>query len=132
MTVNDCVHDAAGALAAAGFASDEARRDASVLARHALGWTLAQWAAGSRDPAPDDLHVRLMAFARRRATHEPVAYITGVREFYGRDFAVTPAVLQKAAASADRLAEQQRSYAGVDATITPKRFVAPALPISPR
>jgi len=50
----------------------------------------------------------------------------------GAPVAVTPAVLQKAAASADRLAEQQRSYAGVDATITPKRFVAPALPISSR
>ena len=50
----------------------------------------------------------------------------------GAPVAVTSAVLQKAAASADRLAEQQRSYAGVDATITPKRFVAPALPISPR
>jgi len=50
----------------------------------------------------------------------------------GAPVAVTPAVLQKAAASADRLATQQRSYAGVDATITPKRFVAPALPISPR
>ena len=50
----------------------------------------------------------------------------------GAPVAVTPAVLQKAAASADRLAAQQRSYAGVDATITPKRFVAPALPISPR
>ena len=50
----------------------------------------------------------------------------------GAPVVVTPAVLQKAAASADGLAAQQRSYAGVDATITPKRFVAPALPISPR
>ncbi|MBV8528368.1 MAG: peptide chain release factor N(5)-glutamine methyltransferase [Candidatus Dormibacteraeota bacterium] len=30
---------------------------------------------------------------RRRASGEPVAYITGVREFYNRAFAVTPAVL---------------------------------------
>jgi lysophospholipase L1-like esterase len=50
----------------------------------------------------------------------------------GAPVAVTPAVLQKAAASADRLAAQQRSYAGLDATITPKRFVAPAETISPR
>ncbi|HEY8307254.1 MAG TPA: SGNH/GDSL hydrolase family protein [Lapillicoccus sp.] len=50
----------------------------------------------------------------------------------GAAVAVTPAVLQKAAASADGLAAQQRSYAGVDATITPKRFEAPARTISPR
>ena len=46
----------------------------------------------------------------------------------GAPVAVTPSVLQKAAASAERLAAQQRSYAGLDATITPKRFVAPVLP----
>jgi lysophospholipase L1-like esterase len=50
----------------------------------------------------------------------------------GAAVAVTPTVLQQAAASADRLAAQQRSYAGLDATITPKRFVAPAPTISPR
>ncbi|HEX5068988.1 MAG TPA: peptide chain release factor N(5)-glutamine methyltransferase [Vicinamibacterales bacterium] len=93
MTVNDCVTDAADVLIRAGFAPGEARRDASVLARHLLGWSLAMWAAGTRDPAPADLQQRLHAAVRRRATHEPVAYITGVREFYGRDFHVTPAVL---------------------------------------
>ena len=93
MTVNDCVSDAAVVLVQAGFDADEARRDASVLARHLLRWTLATWAARTRDEAPADLPERLTAAVRRRATREPVAYITGVREFYGRAFRVTPAVL---------------------------------------
>lgn len=33
------------------------------------------------------------ALIARRAAGEPVAYLTGSREFYGRDFKVTPAVL---------------------------------------
>jgi release factor glutamine methyltransferase len=36
---------------------------------------------------------KFSALAARRAAGEPVAYLLGVREFYGRDFAVTPAVL---------------------------------------
>jgi len=93
VTIHDCVNDAAVVLVRAGFDADEARRDGSVLARHLLGWSLAAWAARTRDDAPADLPDRLHAAVRRRATHEPVAYITGVREFYGREFRVTPAVL---------------------------------------
>jgi len=93
VTVNDCVNDAAGRLVTAGFSPDEARRDASVLARHALGWSLTDWAAGLREPAPLALSERLLAAVGRRARREPVAYITGVREFYGREFHVAPAVL---------------------------------------
>lgn len=93
MTVNDCVNDAAGHLITAGFDRDEARRDVSVLARHALGWTMTDWATGLRETAPPGFSAQLEAAVRRRATREPVAYITGVREFYGRDFQVTPAVL---------------------------------------
>jgi release factor glutamine methyltransferase len=93
VTVNDCVNGAAARLIRAGFAPDEARRDTAVLARHALGWTMALWAAQARDGAPADLADRLDAAVSRRATREPVAYITGVREFYGREFHVTPAVL---------------------------------------
>lgn len=36
---------------------------------------------------------RLDEMAERRAAGEPLAYILGFREFYGRDFVVTPAVL---------------------------------------
>jgi release factor glutamine methyltransferase len=84
---------AAEVLVLAGFKPDDARRDASVLARHCLGWTLADWAARSREDASVDVGERLLGLARRRAAREPVAYVTGVREFYGREFRVTSAVL---------------------------------------
>jgi release factor glutamine methyltransferase len=41
----------------------------------------------------DDARARLDAFAARRAGGEPLQYITGEREFYGRSFHVTPDVL---------------------------------------
>src|ERR1700752_1780812 len=87
------MHAAARVLAAAGVPEDEARRDASVLARHCLGWTMAEWAARSREPAPAGLDEQLGELTRRRAAHEPVAYITGVREVYGRECAVNRSVL---------------------------------------
>lgn len=42
---------------------------------------------------PDAALARLTELAARRAGGEPAAYILGTREFYGRDFAVTPATL---------------------------------------
>lgn len=93
MTLLDCLDAGTRILIGAGFPADEARRDASVLLRHVLGWTMAEWAAKSRDQAPEGIRARLEALARRRVSREPVAYITGSREFYGRDFRVTPAVL---------------------------------------
>jgi len=84
---------AAEILTGAGFDAEDARFDASVLARHILGWSLTDWAVRSREAAPAGFETPLLTLARRRATHEPVAYITGVREFYGREFRVSPAVL---------------------------------------
>ena len=93
MTVFEAVGRAARILTDAGFAPEGARGDVSVLARHALGWTTAEWAMRLRESAPPDLADRMVAMADRRARHEPVAYITGTREFYGRPFRVTPSVL---------------------------------------
>ncbi|MEZ5320067.1 MAG: peptide chain release factor N(5)-glutamine methyltransferase [Vicinamibacterales bacterium] len=80
-------------LAARGWPDDEARRDASRLARAVLGWDAATWIAHGGDGIPPAFEAAAGALLERRLAHEPLAYLTGAREFYGRDFAVTPAVL---------------------------------------
>ncbi|MCP3915046.1 MAG: peptide chain release factor N(5)-glutamine methyltransferase [bacterium] len=72
---------------------DEARLEAELLVAHALGMDrlrlfleLDRPVSGSEIDAARDALVR-------RGRREPVAYITGKREFYGRDFAVRPGVL---------------------------------------
>jgi release factor glutamine methyltransferase len=67
--------------------------DASVLLRHAIGCDAAYLAAHPEAPL-SDVHGRdYEALVARRAAGEPIAYLTGGREFYGRTFQVTPAVL---------------------------------------
>lgn len=71
----------------------EARLEARVLLAHALGVDHAWLIGHDRDiptPAQQDLITTLIC---RRAEGEPVAYILGEREFYGRRFKVTPDVL---------------------------------------
>ena len=93
MTVRVIADHAAQALIARGFAPEDARRDVSVLARHVLGWTMADWVTNAGARSPTGFAEALQRLVLRRMTHEPVAYITGVREFYGREFMVTRAVL---------------------------------------
>lgn len=87
------VVSAARTLASAGLAADDARRDAALLARHQLGWTHAQWLTHSDDDAPAGFALHYDALIARRARREPIAQITGIREFYGREFKVTRDVL---------------------------------------
>ena len=77
----------------AGFTPAHAARDADVLVRHVLGWDRASLLLRRDEPMPVDAHAAFDALIARRATREPVAYLTGTREFYGRDFEVSPAVL---------------------------------------
>lgn len=76
-------------LAAAGI--DSAKLDARVLLAHVMG---AENATVMRDRAPKAeelaLYEELLA---RRCAYEPVAYITGVREFWSLEFAVGPGAL---------------------------------------
>ena len=76
-------------LVAAGLAAETAAFDADVLARHVLGWDMARLLGHSHDPAPEGFRAAFDAAVSRRALREPVAFIVGTREFWGRDFAVT-------------------------------------------
>lgn len=70
--------------------SDTARLDAELLLANALGCTRGTLLLNRMaDPVP----ANFAALIKRRLASEPVAYITGVQEFYGRPFAVSPAVL---------------------------------------
>jgi len=71
----------------------EARLEARVLTAHALGVSRAWLIAHDQDalnPNQIDAMENLIA---RRERGEPVAYILGEKEFYGRMFRVTPDVL---------------------------------------
>lgn len=67
--------------------------EARLLLRHVLG-VPAAWLEAHRDDAiPSRAAEAFAALVERRACGEPVAYLIGFREFYGREFSVTPAVL---------------------------------------
>ncbi|MDR2092433.1 MAG: peptide chain release factor N(5)-glutamine methyltransferase [Azoarcus sp.] len=67
--------------------------EARLLLRHVLGCTAAHLAAWPEETLPATTWDAFRRLVERRAAGEPVAYLTGRREFYGRDFLVTSAVL---------------------------------------
>lgn len=79
------------ALAAAQQATD--RIAARVLLREVLQQSDAYLLAHGDDRLTADQAQQYVALVVRRVTGEPVAYLTGRREFHGREFRVTPAVL---------------------------------------
>ncbi len=93
MTYQEHAHGARRRLEQAGIAPEAAGVDVAVLARAILGWDAARWLVDGQAEASADFAARLHAWIERRARREPVAYIVGEREFYGRPFLVTPAVL---------------------------------------
>jgi release factor glutamine methyltransferase len=84
---------AALAAAAVGLGGDEARREAEILLLHVLGQPRA-WLYGHADDDIDPaVGRRVRELVSRRAAGEPLVYITGRREFWSLDLAVSPAVL---------------------------------------
>jgi release factor glutamine methyltransferase len=93
LTLQEKLSEARSRLVAAGIAQADASTDVELYARVILGWDRARLLTDRRGPVPDGLEPRFSEWIARRERHEPSAYIVGVREFWGLDFAVTPAVL---------------------------------------
>jgi len=72
---------------------DEPRREAGILMAVALGIDRAAVWTHPERPLNAVEYRRWRRFLARRASREPLAYITGEKEFFGRSFIVTPAVL---------------------------------------
>lgn len=91
MTGGEALRRAVPVLEKAGV--DDAARDARKLLAWSLGVDGAALAARIKDGLTDDQSTTFSEAIRRRANREPVSHITGVREFWGRTFYVTPDVL---------------------------------------
>jgi len=68
-------------------------REARLLLAAATGYSEASVLAHPERELPADAEAKFRDYAARRARGEPVAYILGVKEFYGLPLAVNPAVL---------------------------------------
>ena len=71
----------------------EARREAGSLLSFVLGRDRTFLISHAEDQVSDDLLRRFREGVERRASGEPLQYITGVQDFFGREFRVTPDVL---------------------------------------
>jgi len=92
-SIHDRISVARHRLREAGLSSTESDLSARLLAQHALGWTTERFLVDARGVEPDGFAPRYDALIARRVAREPLAYIVGVREFWGLSFEVTPAVL---------------------------------------
>jgi release factor glutamine methyltransferase len=73
--------------------SESPRLDAELLTAHSLGLRRLDLYLQFDRPLREDELVPMRELLRRRAAGEPVAYLVGQREFYGRPFKVSGAVL---------------------------------------
>ena len=93
-SVAGLIDDASARISAAlGLEKREARLEARVLAAFAWDVAPAWLIAHDTDPLTEAQTAQFEALLARRLSGEPVAYLTGTREFYGRSFQVSPDVL---------------------------------------
>ena len=69
------------------------RLTAEVLLSHVIGCTRTWLIAHSTDQLKEVWWIHYGRYLHERMQGKPTQYITGVQEFYGREFRVTPAVL---------------------------------------
>ena len=91
ISIAAALHNAYQSLDGAGV--PEARREASSLLSFVLGKDRTFLIAHAEDQLEDDSLRRFQEGVERRVAGEPLQYITGVQDFFGREFGVTPDVL---------------------------------------
>ena len=91
MNLAEALNDASSRLRDAGI--DDARLEAEVLLRHSLGITREGLYARLQEPLEARSEQDYESLTTRRLAHEPTAYIIGHREFFGQEFACSPAAL---------------------------------------
>ena len=91
MTIAQALDQAARKLAEAGV--EEAREEARLLLRHALGVSSADLYLRLPGPLAEATERAYTALLERRARREPLAYILGSASFYGLDLRVDRRVL---------------------------------------
>jgi release factor glutamine methyltransferase len=67
--------------------------EARILLMHVLGWRRTELITRDHLPLPEEAVARFEALSARRLAGEPIAQLTGAREFFGLEFDVTPDVL---------------------------------------
>ncbi|MBN8550338.1 MAG: peptide chain release factor N(5)-glutamine methyltransferase [Deltaproteobacteria bacterium] len=73
--------------------SPSAALDARILLEHASGLPRLKLAADPDQQLSGKVTASFQSAVQRRSQHEPIAYITGRKEFYGAEFLVCPDVL---------------------------------------
>ena len=91
MTANEALAAAIQALTAANV--PDAANDARILMAHALGIDRGRLTLVLPDEVTNDVMIRYSMAIDERCARKPVSHIIGTREFFGRDFIVTPDVL---------------------------------------
>lgn len=86
-TIADILREATSLLREAGV--PEARREASSLLSYVIGRDRTFLISHAGDPVDEQHQVRFREAVVRRAGGEPLQYITGVQDFFGRVFRVT-------------------------------------------
>lgn len=91
MKISEAIQEGARTLRSGGVS--EARREAGSLLSFVLGKDRTFLISRAEDQVDEDSLTKFRESAQRRAKGEPLQYIVGFQDFFGRQFRVTPDVL---------------------------------------
>ena len=87
-TISEAIRLAAKNFVLAGIPDEDAHLEARLLYQHAAGVSAEQLIADLREPADSTSLAEFESLADQRRNRQPLAYIVGEKEFYGRKFNV--------------------------------------------